>query len=206
MQADRADRAHGRSFVSRVEPLVVQAVADFVEQGKKGVAEVAGAVANGDAAITRADLAAEGVDGAIDPAALEVEAQDAGHFAAKGLLAIRAIGAAENGNLGPSPRLANGADQVRQLIPQRREQRNNIQRARARLEILKESVVRFIGVAKTVGFPALEGDDLFQPWPKGGKVGLLTRSAPLLLGQRDQPRQLFDQPARQTCQAVIGAA
>src|SRR4051812_31325547 len=99
-----------------IEPLLVQTMADFVNQREKGVREIVDVVANGDTAIARSDMGAEGMDAGIDAATLEVEPQGDGRLDGKGVLTFERVVALENGMLAAAARCGDGHQERRQLI------------------------------------------------------------------------------------------
>ena len=91
MDPQRDGLAHRRAVVVGIEALLVEAVADFVEDAEERVAEVVLVVPGGDPAIARPDARAERVGGHVQPAALEVEADRRGDRLAEDSLAVARI-------------------------------------------------------------------------------------------------------------------
>ncbi len=91
MHPQRDRLTHRRAVVRRIEPLLVQAVADLVEDAEKGVGELPLVEPGGDPAVARPDAGAERVGRHVQPAALEVEADRRGHRLAEDLLAVARI-------------------------------------------------------------------------------------------------------------------
>src|SRR5262245_17529380 len=104
-----------------IEPLLIKAMPQLVQQAEKGLGEIVLTVAGGDARIARTDGAEEGVRGGVQPAAVKTETQGRGHGLAEDLLAIERIVAPQQ-SAGRSPR--NPPDAIEehgQLQPQRGE-------------------------------------------------------------------------------------
>ena len=74
-----------------IQPLLVEAVADLVQDAEEGVAEVVLVEPGRDPAIARSDARAERMGGHVQPAALEVKADRGGHRLAKDLLPLARI-------------------------------------------------------------------------------------------------------------------
>ena len=74
MNAERDRAAQRGAEVLGIQALIVDAVARFVKDAEEGFVEVARIVARGEPAIAGADAAAEGMDGRIESAGREVEA------------------------------------------------------------------------------------------------------------------------------------
>ena len=74
VNAERNRFAERRAPVIGGEALRVEGVAGFVKDAEEGVAEVLFVVAGGHADVVRAEVGAEGVDGDVEPAGVEIEA------------------------------------------------------------------------------------------------------------------------------------
>ena len=88
--------AHRCAVVIGIEALLVEAVADLVQDPEERVAEIVFVEARRDPAIARPDARAERVGGYVQPAALEVKADCRGGRLAEDLLPIARIEAVED--------------------------------------------------------------------------------------------------------------
>ena len=96
MHAQRDGFAHRCSIVLRIEPLLVEAVADFVQDAEECIAELVLVVAGGDPAIAWPDARAERVGSHVQPPALEVKADRRRHGLAEDFLSIARIKASQH--------------------------------------------------------------------------------------------------------------
>ena len=101
--------------------------------------------------------------------------------------------------------------QRNEVLTETREQCGQGRRASIRLILIQERIIRgMIGSRgrkagfllagpphQTGGLFPLEPEDRFEMRPKFGKIGILSRIYPGLLGQRSRTCQLFDEGSRQ---------
>src|SRR5205823_9825923 len=74
VDAQRDGAAQGKTEVGGVKPLIVDAVARFVEDAEETLVEFARMVTRGEPAIARTDAAAKRVGGGVESAGVEIEA------------------------------------------------------------------------------------------------------------------------------------
>ena len=88
----------------RIESLLVEPVADLVQNAKEAVAEIAQAIAGRNAAIAGPDTAEKRVGRRVESAPLEVEADCGGRQFAQGALAVDGKLAEQDRNVRPARR------------------------------------------------------------------------------------------------------
>ena len=178
--------------------MLVEAVADLVEDAEEAVGEVLGVESGRDPAVAGADPGAERVRCGVEPPSLEVEANRAGDGLAEDSLAVDRVVALGQG---PDPlgrRAGDLLDQGNQVVAERPEERDQGPGGGPRLVLVEQGVV---GVGprsrKAGGFLLLEPDDRFEPGEEAGEVARGPRGDPLPLRHRRGPGQLLDERPRE---------
>src|SRR5262249_8876291 len=107
MQAQGSPLPQRRALMVWIESPRLEALADLVQDSEEGITEVVRSVAGRDPDIARADRAEERMHGAIEPATLEVEADDRRHLLPEDPLPIGRKVAMQHCNLGSRSMIGN---------------------------------------------------------------------------------------------------
>src|SRR6266404_772872 len=183
VDAKRRRLAHRRAEVLRVEALLVQGVAHFVQDAEEPVVETVAVVARGDAAIAGTNGAEKRVGGRVQSATFEIETESGGHRFAEGPLPVRREGTPKDPAVGFAPVCGEGRDQRQQLAPKGLKQLGDVLVPGSGLEFMEQGIIRNGLVAEALGLATFQGYDLLQPGAEASKVGLLMGDGPLVLGK-----------------------
>src|SRR5262245_15263512 len=161
--------------------LIVDAVARFVENAKKGRVEEALVVTCRDPAVVRANTAAKRMVGDVQSAAGEIEANGSRSRFAERFLCRGWVMALQDFDWGFAARLHDCLNERDEFNPQFSENPGDIRGLRIGLVVVEQCVVWVLVVAEALGLLALEVKQFFGMWREGWEVIVFAGLHPCLL-------------------------